>query len=145
MQLIIAKPSPYARKVRVALIEKGIAFETIVENPWLPGTRVPTANPLGKVPALILDDGTVVHDSKVIFEYLETLGTPPNLIPRDPARPRAADRSQADRGDRGRGLRRGRADHAGTIPPAEPAKRRLDRAPAPQDRRGNRRAVPNVG
>jgi len=85
MKLIIARPSPYARKVRIALMEKGIAFETVVENPWLPETRVPHANPLGKVPALILDDGTVVHDSKVIIEYLETLGAPPDLIPRAPA------------------------------------------------------------
>jgi glutathione S-transferase len=84
MKLIIARPSPYARKARIALMEKGIAFETVVENPWLPETQVPHANPLGKVPALILDDGTVVHDSKVIIEYLETLGAPPDLIPRTP-------------------------------------------------------------
>lgn len=85
MKLIIARPSPYARKARIALMEKGIAFETVVENPWLPETQVPNANPLGKVPALILDDGTVVHDSKVIIEYLETLGAPPDLIPHAPA------------------------------------------------------------
>ena len=64
MKLIIALPSPYARKARIALLEKRIEFETIVENPWLPDTKVPTANPLGKVPALIVDDGRVVHDSK---------------------------------------------------------------------------------
>jgi glutathione S-transferase len=40
MKLIIAKPSPYARKVRIALLEKRMPFETIVENPWLPGTGV---------------------------------------------------------------------------------------------------------
>ncbi len=81
MKLIIAKPSPYARKARVALIEKGIAFETIVENPWLPDTTIANANPLGKIPALVLDDGRVIHDSKVIVEYLETLNVPPALIP----------------------------------------------------------------
>ncbi|HZP86700.1 MAG TPA: glutathione S-transferase N-terminal domain-containing protein [Burkholderiales bacterium] len=84
MKLIIARPSPYARKVRIALLEKCIPFETIVENPWLPRTEVPAANPLGKVPALVLDDGKVVHDSKVIVEYLETLGAPPTLIPQSP-------------------------------------------------------------
>jgi len=84
VKLIIARPSPYARKARIALMEKGLVFETVVENPWLPETQVPNANPLGKVPALILDDGTVVHDSKVIIEYLETLGAPPDLIPRAP-------------------------------------------------------------
>ena len=84
MKLIIAKPSPYARKARVALIEKGIEFETIVENPWLPDTRIANANPLGKIPALVLDDGRVIHDSKVIVEYLETLNVPPALIPSSP-------------------------------------------------------------
>ena len=83
MKLVIAKPSPFARKVRVALREKGIAFEEIVENPWAGGTAVPGTNPLGKVPALILDGGRVVYDSKVIVEYLETL-RPPQLIPADP-------------------------------------------------------------
>ena len=84
MKLIIAKPSPYARKARVALIEKGIEFETVVENPWLPETKIANANPLGKIPALVLDDGRVLHDSKVIVEYLETLNAPPALIPSSP-------------------------------------------------------------
>lgn len=84
MKLIIAKPSPYARKARVALIEKGIEFETIVENPWLPDTGISGVNPLGKIPALVLDDGRVIHDSKVIVEYLETLNVSPALIPSSP-------------------------------------------------------------
>jgi glutathione S-transferase len=84
MKLIIARPSPYARKARVALLEKGIECEILIENPWLQETRVGDANPLGKVPALVLDDGAVVHDSKVIVEYLETLGASPTLIPPDP-------------------------------------------------------------
>jgi glutathione S-transferase len=84
MKLVIAKPSPFARKVRVALHEKALAFEEVVENPWAAGTAVPGTNPLGKVPALILEDGRVVYDSKVVVEYLETLGRPPPLIPVDP-------------------------------------------------------------
>ena len=84
MKLVIAKPSPFARKVRVALREKALACDEIVENPWAAGTAVPGTNPLGKVPALILDDARVVYDSKVILEYLETLGRPPQLIPADP-------------------------------------------------------------
>ncbi len=83
MKLIIAKPSPYARKARVALQEKAIACEIAVENPWLPQTTINDANPLGKVPALVLDNGDAIHDSKVIFEYLETLAAPPPLIPAD--------------------------------------------------------------
>jgi glutathione S-transferase len=81
MQLYIATPSPFARKVRIALLEKGVSFDTVVENPWLPATAMSTVNPLGKVPALVLDDGTVLHDSSVIVEYLETLDRPPRLVP----------------------------------------------------------------
>lgn len=84
MKLIIAKPSPYARKARIALLEKRIDCDIIVDNPWLPETNVAKANPLAKVPALLLDNGGVVHDSKVIVEFLETLGVPPVLIPDDP-------------------------------------------------------------
>jgi len=82
MKLIIARPSPYARKARIALLEKGIQFEVVVDNPWQPDSAVAQANPLGKVPALVLDDGSVIHDSKVIVEYLETLDRAPYLLPR---------------------------------------------------------------
>ena len=88
MKLIIAKPSPYARKARIALLEKGIDCEIVVDNPWLNETKVAQANPLAKVPALLLDEGSVVHDSKVIIEYLETLGVPPALIQTEPRQPR---------------------------------------------------------
>jgi glutathione S-transferase len=53
-----------------------------VRNPWQTNIAM---NPLGKVPALLLQDGQVVHDSSVILEYLETLGAPPALIPADAA------------------------------------------------------------
>ena len=85
MKLVIAKPSPFARKARVALIEKGIAFETVIDVPWSPGTAAPNFNPLGKIPILVLDDGRVVHDSKVIVEYIEMLGRPPHLLPSEPS------------------------------------------------------------
>jgi len=85
MKLLSATPSPYARKVRIALIEKGIPFELMTEAPWNPGTTAPKFNPLGKIPVLMLDDGRVVHDSKVIVEYLEMLGRPPQLLPSDPS------------------------------------------------------------
>mgnify|MGYP002784500318 CR=1 FL=1 len=81
VKLYIATPSPFARKARIALIEKGVPFETVIENPWLPATAMSTVNPLGKVPALVLDDGTVLHDSSVIVEYLEMLDRAPRLVP----------------------------------------------------------------
>ena len=57
-QLISATPSPYARKVRIALAEKGLPFELLTEVPWDSTTRTPRYNPLEKLPILLLDDGT---------------------------------------------------------------------------------------
>lgn len=82
MKLVASLTSPYARKIRVALAEKGLPFELEVDIPWLADTRVPGYNPLGKVPALVADDGEVWFDSPVIAEYLDTLAGP-LLLPAD--------------------------------------------------------------
>ena len=92
MKLLSATPSPYARKVRIALAEKGIAFELVTEVPWNPGAEVPQYNPLGKVPALVLDDGTTLFDSRLILEYLELKHPEPRLLPEDIDRRIAAKR-----------------------------------------------------
>jgi glutathione S-transferase len=84
MKLIIASPSPFARKVRVALIEKGLACEEVMDEPWSPAAVAPQWNPLGTVPSLVLDDGRALYDSRVIETFLDTLA-PPALIPEDPA------------------------------------------------------------
>ena len=81
LKLLIARPSPFARKVRVALREKDFVHEEIIDNPWLPGNGVADNNPLGKVPVLFREDGEAVHDSKVILEYLETLPANVTLLP----------------------------------------------------------------
>lgn len=80
MKLVASKTSPYARKVRVLLAEKHLDFEFVEENVWSPETMVPSVNPLGKVPVLVLDDGLCLYDSRVIAEYLDALGAPA-LIP----------------------------------------------------------------
>lgn len=83
MKLLGATPSPYARKVRIALIEKGIPFELITEVPWNRDASAPKYNPLGKIPVLILDDGSTVYESHFILEYLELKYPKPPLLPRD--------------------------------------------------------------
>lgn len=83
MKLVIARPSPFARKVRIALLEKGLPHEVQIDNPWV-DAAVRTVNPLGKVPALVLDDGRVLVDSRVIIGYLEALEAPPALLPAAP-------------------------------------------------------------
>lgn len=86
MKLVIASPSPYARKARVALNEKDIAHEIVMDIPWAPNTVAPASNPLGKIPILLLDDGGVIHDSSVIVQYLEVVYPEPPLMPADPMR-----------------------------------------------------------
>ena len=83
MKLVSAAPSPFARKVRIALAEKGIPFELVTEVPWNAGSQAARLNPLGKVPVLILDDGHVLFDSRFILEYLELKQIGPSLLPDD--------------------------------------------------------------
>lgn len=80
MKLYGSLTSPYVRKVRVVLAEKRFACDFVVENPWDAGSRIPSINPLGKVPALERDDGKVLYDSALIVEYLDSLASP-SLIP----------------------------------------------------------------
>src|SRR5438045_4827085 len=81
MKLLASHTSPYARKVRIAIAEKKIECELVEESPWVPGTSVPNYNPLGKVPVLVLDDGTALYDSRVIVQYLDTVSPVSRLIP----------------------------------------------------------------
>ena len=81
MTLISATPSPYARKVRIALAEKGIPFDLVTEVPWESTTATPRHNPLEKLPVLILEDGTSVYESHFILEWLEAKHPQPPLVP----------------------------------------------------------------
>ena len=84
MKLVASLTSPYARKIRIAIAEKGLPCALEVDIPWLPETNVPAYNPLGKVPALVTYDGECWWDSPVIAQYLELLGVAPPMIPADP-------------------------------------------------------------
>jgi len=83
MQLISATPSPWARKVRILAIEKGIALEVINDIPWAPETCVPQYNPLEKLPILLTDDGDRIYESRLIVEWLERRFPEPPMIPAD--------------------------------------------------------------
>lgn len=83
MKLISATPSPYARKVRIALAEKGIPFELVTEVPWNEDTTLPLYNPLEKLPVLLLDDGTSLFESSYILEWLERRYPQVPLLPPD--------------------------------------------------------------
>lgn len=81
LRLLASQTSPYARKVRIVMSEKRIECELDVTDPWAPNSPIHAANPLGKVPCLIMDDGSAVFDSRVIVEYLDTLTPVGHLIP----------------------------------------------------------------
>ncbi len=85
MKLLGTHTSPYVRKVRLVLLEKNIPHTYLVDAPREPGSQVARANPLARIPALILDDETCVFDSPVIADYLDTLNDTPILIPRNDA------------------------------------------------------------
>ncbi len=75
MKLLHAGPSPYVRKVMVVLEEAGKTGDVAVIDgsgtPIAPNPAVVAANPIGKIPALITDDGSVIYDSRVITRYLD--------------------------------------------------------------------------
>jgi glutathione S-transferase len=83
MKLIGSLASPFTRKARIVLAEKKIEYELEVDSPWDAGTRVPERNPLGKVPVLVLDDGTTLFDSRVIVEFLDNASPLSRLLPPD--------------------------------------------------------------
>jgi glutathione S-transferase len=74
--------SPFARKVSIALAEKGLAVEPIIEDLGARSAAFVGVSPIGKVPVLVDEDGTVVIDSTIICEYLEDrYPTPPLCQP----------------------------------------------------------------
>lgn len=81
MKLIGSLASPYVRKVRVVLAEKKLDYQFELENVWAPDTTIDKLNPLGKVPSLVMEDGNVMIDSRVMVEYLDTLTPVCKLLP----------------------------------------------------------------
>jgi len=85
MKLHWSPRSPYVRKVMIAAHERGLVERlTLVRSVAIrtdPNPALMADNPLNKIPTLVLDGGTVLHDSRVICEYLDSLGEAPPLFP----------------------------------------------------------------
>jgi glutathione S-transferase len=86
MKLYGSLTSPYVRKARILIREKGLPCEFVVADAWAADSPVPALNPLGKVPVLALDNGDALFDSPVIAEYLDSLKTPALLAAAGEAR-----------------------------------------------------------
>src|SRR5437879_8040105 len=89
MKLLASLASPYTRKVRVVLAEKKIECELELVDVNPVENAANAHNPLGKVPTLVLDDGTALYDSRVIVEFLDARAPINRLIP-DETRDRVA-------------------------------------------------------
>jgi glutathione S-transferase len=81
MKLLASLASPYTRKVRVVLAEKKIDCEMELVDVQPVDNPVNRHNPLGKIPTLVLDDGTALYDSRVIVEFLDNVSPISRLIP----------------------------------------------------------------
>ncbi len=79
-------PSPFARKVIMAAAVAGIAdaFTIVPADTNDANDSLRKQNPLGKIPCLVLDDGTAIYDSRVIIEWLDMQAGGNVLIPREP-------------------------------------------------------------
>ncbi len=81
MKLLGSTSSPYVRKVRVVMAEKKLDYTFVTEDVWAAETTIADANPLGKVPCLVMEGAEALFDSRVIVEYLDTLSPVGKLIP----------------------------------------------------------------
>ena len=77
--------SPFCRKVRIVLKEKGLPFALKTENVWERREEFLVMNPAAKVPVLVEADGTVLADSTAIVEYLQEVQPQPDLLGGNPA------------------------------------------------------------
>jgi glutathione S-transferase len=87
MKLHWSPRSPYVRKVMIVAHELGLADRLQTVRTTVGGTtphlELMRENPLGKIPTLVLHDGTIIYDSPVICEYLDTLAGGGKLFPRE--------------------------------------------------------------
>ena len=85
MQLYSSPTSPYARKVRITAQELGLGDKIellgVTLTPINPDDALRASNPLGKIPALLTDDGQALYDSPVICEYLDALAGGQRIFP----------------------------------------------------------------
>ena len=81
MKLYTAPTSPFGRKALIVAREHGIELNEETTNPF-ESNQLARLNPLKLIPVLMLDDGTVLLESSLICEYLDSIGTGPTLYPK---------------------------------------------------------------
>jgi glutathione S-transferase len=97
MILRFSPSSPFVRKVRIAIALLGFDKDVTIERTDTtdPSDSLRKINPLGKIPTLVLEDGSAVYDSRVILDYLDDRAGGGKIVPRDSKARLAALRLQA--------------------------------------------------
>lgn len=98
MMILRSSPSsPFVRKTRIGASVLGLADKIDVRETDLndPADSIRAENPLGKIPALVMEDGTTWYDSRVILNLLDHLAGGGRIVPRDPMARFAVERLQA--------------------------------------------------
>lgn len=93
-KILYSPASPYSAKVRMSAAYAGIKFDSVVVDANAEPADLIAANPLGKIPVLVTDDGEAVFDSRVITQYLNR-ESKNRLFPRNPAKRTEAERLEA--------------------------------------------------
>lgn len=93
-QILYSPASPYSAKVRMAAQHAGIPFESVVVTTSAEPENLINANPLGKIPTLVTDDGKSVFDSRAIMQYLNRISGN-KLFPRNAEKRTDAERYEA--------------------------------------------------
>lgn len=83
MELYLNATSPYARLVRIVLMEKGLADAVSLKwcDPWADDAELLNANPAGRIPALVTEEGTTLSESMLIAVYLDSVSPNPAMLP----------------------------------------------------------------
>ena len=85
MELYLNATSPYARLVRIVLMEKGLADAVTLKwcDPWADDADLLKANSAGRIPALVTEEGTTLSESMLIAVYLDGVSPNKPMIPQD--------------------------------------------------------------
>lgn len=93
-KVFVSSTSPYSCKVRMAAVHLGLEIDAVTIDTAKPTDEFLKANPLGKIPTLVSDEGDVVFDSRAIMQYLNRQSGN-KLFPRNPAKRLEAERLEA--------------------------------------------------
>lgn len=83
MELFLNATSPYARVVRIVVLEKGLQDAVTLRccDPWADDAPLLAVNPVGRVPALVTDEGVTLSESLLIAQFLDSVGNGDPLLP----------------------------------------------------------------